>query len=191
MSTLLPTYLCIEEELNTLNIPITCAEAHGLMTGIIAATNDEQLAFHTLFRTSDDMPADDIVVDDAKKALRDLAKTTKEQLNDTEMSFALLLPEDTTELSQLGQTLGLWCQGFISGLGDGQIKTRLESHEELQELLHDLTEIAQIDSDSIDQDKQDEVDLIEIIEFVRVAVLTAHADLVLQETKKTTENNVH
>jgi uncharacterized protein YgfB (UPF0149 family) len=176
----LPHYLTIEEDLQTLTIPLTAAEAHGLIAGVLCATKSDETALTALFSLSDEILTNDAIVDDAKKEIRKLCKTTAQQFMDINFGFQLLLPNDEVNLAKRSAAIGLWCQGFISGLGEGKLEKPLEQQDELKELIRDFSEIAKIDSENIIEDEEQEIDFNELLEFVRVAALTIHADLLME-----------
>lgn len=183
----LPSYIDIEEALQTLHIPLTAAECHGLVCGLYCTNNDIDSILQNLYAQSDDTDDAEPITDAARDDLRKLCQTTAHQFTDANFGFQLLLPIDEDKLAKRTVALGLWCQTFLSGLGEGNINLEHNFKEELQEIIHDLTEISKIDSASLNNDEEDEVNFIELVEFVRVSVLTIYSDLLL-ENKNVNEN---
>jgi hypothetical protein len=103
------------------------------------------------------------------------------QLRHEDYSFQPLLPADDIELQLRARELGRWCDGFLTGLAlagqDQQCWAALPP--ELADGLTDLASIAQIGA----TDNDSESDFTELFEYVRLVVLTAHAEMALA-TKK-------
>lgn len=176
----LPEYDSIEDALQQLNIPLTAAEAHGIISGIYCATNDTEHALQLLLNQSDQpIEDDDVLQQEAQRQLQQLMQITVQQFTDANFGLQLLLQSDSQPLSLRSADIGHWCQGFISGLGEANIDQNAEHHAEIRELIFTLSEIGQIDSEDIEETEQDEKDFHELYEFIRVAALTIHTDLIL------------
>ncbi len=102
-------------------------------------------------------------------------------LEQTDLSFQLLLPDDDAPLSQRLDALAQWVQGFLMGLGSAGVKNN-QIHGEVKETLSDLVEISQIESSQIEgaeaEGEDAEKDYAELTEYVRMAVLLLHASFV-------------
>lgn len=175
----LPSYLSIEETLQILQIPLTAAECHGLMCGLYCTSINCDAILANLYAQSDQDDTKDPLIETSRYDLQELCQMTAHQFSDANFGFQLLIPNDEQSLAERSAAIGLWCQGFISGLGEGNIDIEQDFKSELQELIADLTEIGKIDNDSINNDEEDEVNFTELVEYVRIAALTIHADLIL------------
>ncbi len=80
------------------------------------------------------------------------------------------------------ESLGFWCQGFLSGLELAEVNLdEIQSNEELEEVIQDIAEIAEVNYDVLEDDEDDERAYAEIVEYVRVAVLMVYAELEFQQ----------
>ncbi len=102
--------------------------------------------------------------------LQSLYQQTLAALLDSDLEFALLLPQDDTELPVRVDCLGQWCQGFLVGFGlAGNTRT---NDAELAETLRDLSAISQIGAEADDANEaSSESDLFAICEYVRLSAI--------------------
>jgi yecA family protein len=147
---------------------LSAAEVHGFLVGQLAAgkrfSRSEWL--RAANEQADLSQSPDEVTGDRLHALY---QTTLTALENGELSFQLLLPDDENPLPERVENLGLWCQGFLTGFGLAGSKLKIDS--ELAEALHDISAIAQIGA-SEDEAAQEssENDLFSIGEYVRLTV---------------------
>lgn len=162
------SYDALNECLTALGTPHTAMEVHGLVTGMLAAGGDfsasatgpQQLA-HWL----------DVSLDaEQGPMLTQLFGDVAADLKDTDMAFALLLPDDDSAVAVRTAALGLWCAGFLSGFGLAGRFEDNELSEDVRELLTDLGKIAHLDEE-VPDDEDNEADLVEISEYVRMSAL--------------------
>lgn len=97
-----------------------------------------------------------------------LAEQSKKDLSGKDFSFQLLL-STSEELAECGQTLCLWCEGFLHGFGIGKYSGELLPTS--SEALKDFAEIAQLDAASLENGAEQERELFEVQEYVRMAAL--------------------
>jgi uncharacterized protein YgfB (UPF0149 family) len=101
-----------------------------------------------------------------------LFEPSKNQLNDPNCDFHLLLPEDEDSVEDLVFSLGEWCEGFLLGLSLGGIKDLDKLPEEGAEIANDFLEIARAGSVyDIEDSEEDEQSFEELMEYVRVGAL--------------------
>ena len=91
-------------------------------------------------------------------------------LSASDLSFALLLPENDEPVGQRTEALGQWCSGFISGFGAAAGKGS-ELSEEAAGVLRDLAQISQVQADDLEESEDAEKDFFEVSEYVRMATL--------------------
>src|SRR5690606_6915873 len=110
-------------------------------------------------------------------ALDKVYKQTRMQLNDVDLGFQLLLPDDNTPLPDRAAALSRWCESFLYGLSFGGVDRQAKLPGDASETLADLVEISrfEFDSDSIDPD--DEYHYAELVEYVRVAIMLLNEEL--------------
>jgi yecA family protein len=180
-TTHLPDFINVDDALKAIHIPFSAAEAHGFVAGILSVTNDPKQAHELLLTEGDVADLEEDEYDVHQETLHELINISAHQFADINFGFHLLLPDDDIKLSVRTTSLGKWCQGYISGLGAAHLNLTNSFADELTELIYDLTEIGKIGSEDIqDTTEEDETDYAELMEFVRVAVMTIHADLMLE-----------
>lgn len=105
------------------------------------------------------------------------------QLNDPDLSFAPLLPDNTMPLKGRAEALVEWCRGFLGGIGLADRGYTATSSAQIMEVLQDFSAIAHTDFEYGDAE-QDEASLTEVIEFVRVGVLLLYGELAIPLAQK-------
>lgn len=99
-----------------------------------------------------------------------------ESLNDADLGFTPLLPEDGQSLRMQLTALSEFCAGFNYGVGIGIGGERGASlPADTKEVLGDFQAIES--ADISDADESDEDSFVELAEFVRVGVLLIHEEL--------------
>ncbi len=149
--------------------PIEPAECHGLLCGMLCA--DPSLTTEGWLTTASRETSPN---PDALTELRGLFTVTLGQLEGTDCDLVLLLPSDEHSLHERTRALGVWCQGFLAGLGLGGLDSLDQFEGEIHEFLNDVSEIARIDFDDSEQEEGDEHAYSEIVEYLRVGVLLLH-----------------
>lgn len=168
----LPELAAVEAEIRRLALATTPSELHGSLCGWLAGGGAPVPAWLGPVLVDDTLAAPV-----AGSALDQLRTASVAQLADRAFTFALLLPDSDTSLTQRSGALFDWCRGFLGGFGlaaGGSSALSAESTE----ALGDLAKFAGAQPQD-DGDEEDEDALIEIEEFVRVAALLLHGDCVL------------
>ncbi len=153
---------------------VSAAELQGLTCGHLCAgtrfSRDDYVA--ALMEWLGREPGDEIV---------GLYAAMLQQLEDVEMGFELLLPDDDAPLQQRVTELASFCKGFLAGFGLSGRHGDDQLSDDLAEVLSDIAEIAQASTgadEGADYDNDDnEADLSVIVEHVRVGVLIAFSEL--------------
>lgn len=142
------------------------SELHGFICGLLAAgTRPDKSRWQK--ELAEFLDLDAIPADLARSALA-LAEQSERDLSDRNFSFQPLL-SGSDELAERGQTLCLWCEGFLHGFGIGKYSGELLPTS--SEALKDLAEIAQLDAGSMENGAEQERELFEVQEYVRMAAL--------------------
>lgn len=161
----LPAWREIDDRLREWDAPVSAAESHGLLCGLLCTrVGDAQGVW--MRRTFDDEAAPS----SAPVPLDSVYERTLAQLDDTAFGFELLLPADD-EIDLPGRTAALadWCNGFAFGVGaSGWTEDRLPA--ESREFLHDAARIAQAEVQG-QGDDEDEAAFAEVAEYVRMGTL--------------------
>jgi uncharacterized protein YgfB (UPF0149 family) len=160
-----PEYAQIEQLLNQQPSLTEAAEAHGTLTGCLCALSD--YAFQDWLR---EILPEGHAEPEAADVLYGLFTATIAALEQTDMEFEPLLPNDAQPLETRTSALALWCQGFLYGLGSGAIPDASGLPGDVGEIVRDLTEITRAGVDADQDEESNEGAYAELVEFVRVGV---------------------
>jgi yecA family protein len=176
------TYAELAETLATLRLGMTASELHGSLAGYLCAggTPDPRNWLHELAIED----AED--AGDAEHAVLDrLFAGCAEGLEDPELSFEPLLPDDDEPIGERAGALVEWCRGFLGGLGLSGAELQGHLSGESDEVLHDLGRIAATRFDRGDTAEEDEDAYAEVVEYVRVGVMLLHNEIAGQPRNAT------
>lgn len=162
-----PTYALINSLLQQARTLLGPAEVHGVLCGLLCSTEVGKELW--LEQVQDFVSPHSISM--LHDALEALYTQTQQQLNSTEFGLQLLLPDDSVPLALRTAAVGEWCQGFLSGLGLGNLPPQDTLPEDVRELIHDFREIACASYASVHPSERDEKDYMEIIEYIRLGVI--------------------
>ncbi len=175
----------LEDMLFNLDAAMGATESHGALCGMLCAqgaTNAAQWMLHVLGEHEESSPGLQAV----GKELMKVHQISVEQMNNNEINFELMLPDDDDQLEDRVEGLGIWCQGFVYGLAAGGIKEDTVLPENSKELIKDILEISRagyVADDEAEQaveeagDDEDEVAFMEVSEYVRMGVLLVYEEL--------------
>lgn len=167
----LPDWHHVQAALAPLQLAVSPSELHGALAGWVAGGGAVDGAW--LGRTL----ADEGLVQPSDATLDALRDATVASMEDRELNFQLLLPDDDASVDVRGNALFDWCRSFLGGFGMAAGPNPPLS-EEGTEALEDLAKLAMAEAES-DGDEEDEAAFAEIEEFVRVASLLLHGDCAL------------
>jgi len=160
--------------LSRLEVPISVSEAHGLLCGLLSAQPSapaKRVWLTELLDAAALTPGSLSGRVDELKAVDTWFSQVLESLNDTDMNFNPLLPDDSTAVTERTRALGDFCAGFCYGIG---LSTANRSNSALPqnsaELIKDFNELS------------------ELCEYVRVGVLLIGEEL---QPVTATENRIH
>jgi yecA family protein len=148
------------------------AEAHGTLSGSLCSVSD--------YRFEDwlgDILPEGKARPPSAALLRELYRSTAEALFAPDMGFDLLLPADDQSIIERAAALGLWCQGFLYGLGLGVLRDTSRMPDELSEIVEDITEIGRAAVDTDQSEESNEAAYAELVEFLRVSVQVVFEEL--------------
>ncbi len=171
-----PSFDVIDAVLRRAEAPTDAAEAHGSLCGLVCGLGDSgQSAW--LAETLPDGQADGqlnaAVAEQTGAVLKALAFRTCVALEEAEMTFQPLLPDDAEPLVQRVDGLAQWCQGFNHGLfvaariGDAEAELRSGN---TAEIVCDFADMAQVAVGDEEPDAEGEAAYVELVEYVRVSV---------------------
>lgn len=148
------------------------SELHGLLCGYLARGDqfDEQ---SWLEGAATFLEQERFDIDEHKTLLLEMFATTQQQFMADGFELLMLLPEDDVVISERAESLGRWCQGFVTGFGSAV--TRVS--EEARETLDDLGQIAQIDDEDIEADEESEQNFMQLVEYARMAAIMLFSEI--------------
>jgi yecA family protein len=171
----------LDELLYQVDAALGASESHGALCGMLCAqgaTEVSQWMLHVLGEHDETSGA----LQQAGKSLMLVHQICVEQMNDSNIEFELLLPDDDESLEARVEALGTWCQGFVYGLAVGGIQEDTELPEDSKELIKDIIEISRAgyiadDEADFDISEDDEQAYMEVIEYVRMGTLLIYEEL--------------
>ncbi|MBN1378859.1 MAG: UPF0149 family protein [Gammaproteobacteria bacterium] len=110
-------------------------------------------------------------------ALEQLLGETSQQLDEGQLTFNLLLPEEDEDLAQRTQALCDWCESFLFGLFAGGLNSEVDIAPDVSEFIADLTEISRAGIEDNSADEDNEFHYHELVEYVRVGVLLINEEI--------------
>ena len=157
----------VEQALRTAGALSAPAEIHGELCGSVCLLGPEAAPSWVAYVLADTHASQ------AAELLGYLASRTWQELEEGDISFRLLLPSDDRSLELRADSLGLWCQGFLHGLGTGEDQRRLTSIYQqgiTQDIIRDFSEITRAAFDQGETEEEAEAAYTELVEYVRVCV---------------------
>jgi hypothetical protein len=148
------------------------AQIHGLICGTICAISGRDIDMAKLFPLAKKSKK-------TKTLLQQMYEASYHELSEFSFEFSLILPTDDVDINTRAESLGLWCQGFLTGLG--QVPAS-EVSGEVNEALEDMMEISKINFGDIATNDEDETAYFELVEYVRLSIL-----MIFHELKKDTQ----
>jgi hypothetical protein len=151
------------------------AECHGVVCGLLcrlpAATLDAFIGLLDMLELVK-TPGTGM-----RMAFEELLNTSKTQLSDEDLSFALWLPDDEEMLEDRTMALSQWCSGFLAGIGSSGDETLDVLSDDATDALKDLQQISTADVSDTSESEEDETAFAEIVEYVRIVILMIREDL--------------
>lgn len=176
----LPDYDDLTIRLASCGDGLSAAEGHGLLCGLLCSQpgmDREEWAKRLLSGGWEaQVPIHVTAADEDWEIARTLYDVTVAQLEDPDLNFGLLLPDEEEPLLARSVALGEWCEGFLYGLSLGGVKDFSMFSEEAREFAEDLVEISRLEQEP-DDSEENESALFDIIEYVRMGVIMLHDEL--------------
>lgn len=170
----MPDFDTLNDALDSAGGTCGAAEAHGMLCGILCAESQQSGTrwLAEVFPENDHQGQ----TEGCRDTLGELFAETYRALEEGQMDFMPLLPEDSDPLDQRTESLAKWCLGFLCGLGLGslgEMKDRLP--ENVGEVMTDLEQIAQAINGG--DEEQEEAAYTEVLEYLRVSVQLTYEEL--------------
>jgi yecA family protein len=173
----LPSYTDIAEALSHGESTFLPSEAHGYLCALLCTSPAEDYSWQEIVFPASDDPS-------AHTALADLYESSMKQMSAFAFEFHLLLPDDDEDINSRAESLGVWCQGFLTGLNGAEKKLELSDENEVKDALNDIIDISQVTYGELTSTDEDETAYYELVEYIRLVVL-----MIYQEFKKLTPNS--
>lgn len=167
----LPSYTELAEALQGTDSTCNPAEAHGIICGLICATSGE------LAKDWQKMIVGPKKDAHCSNILQDLMEASYHEMSDFSFEFSLVLPDDSIDINARTETLGLWCQGFLTGLQQSSTPIEEFASDDVNDALNDIVEIAQVNYGDISDTDEDETAYYELVEYVRLVVLMVYHEM--------------
>ncbi len=164
----------VQSALERLGATADAAESHGTLCALLI----DNSGFATwLGPTLDELPdKGNVLASEQLGLLEQLFDQTRAQLNDEDLNFELLLPDEADDFGLRLLGLSGWCQGFLYGFGVCKADFADSLDDEIRECLSDLLEISKLSHDE-EASEDAEQQYVEIVEHVRMAALILNESL--------------
>ncbi len=166
-SSALPSYKKLAALFKKIKSELHPAQTHGLFCGRLCVTPQLRDSDPELDKALLDVEGNT----QSQAILSNLYKESYHSLKQFSFEFSLILPGDDADLNTRVEALGLWCQGFLIGIGQSATPLKDYPEPEIAEALSDLAEIAQINFGDIPENEEDETAFFELVEYTRLTAL--------------------
>lgn len=166
----IPHYDELQQALGAPAAGSLAAETHGTLCGLLCAGAEDmpEAWIHNTLADVEDYSFGGS--QDARGLLEALHAATLAALENGQMAFELLLPDDETELEARAAALAAWCNAFLYGLAMRGLRPMEELPDELREILADFSEIGRAGVAEEEAEEVGESAYVELLEYVRVGV---------------------
>lgn len=172
----LPEYDDIALALERSGAVISPAELHGICCGLLIkdastpATRAQQMVLG-------DTDKNDVLTDEAANLFTQLMKSTQAQLQDAELGFELLTPDEEEGLETRITAACDWARGLVYGLAEQGVKTS-DCPADTADFIQDCLTLANNEY-TVDEgsDEENEDLYFELLEFLRMGTLMAQEEL--------------
>jgi uncharacterized protein YgfB (UPF0149 family) len=167
----LPTYTKLCTALHKAKAPFEASQMHGLLCGFVCVTHEElNTTWEKQLLGAEYNPQIGLI-------LQQLYAVSSQQISEFSFDFALLLPTEKTDINLRTEALGLWCQGFLTGLQKTGFPIENRQPGELTDAINDIIEIAQVSFEEITPTDDDETAYFELADYVRLVVLMVYHEV--------------
>jgi uncharacterized protein YgfB (UPF0149 family) len=178
-----PTFDSLEQLLRSAGALGETAEIHGEFCGLVCLMGHEAARPWIAGVLGSEGGGHGAVgpgAQDLADLLEVLAEQTWKSLDDGDMGFTPLLPDDNAALELRAENLGLWCQGFVHGLGLAGTKddtNPIFKTGVTGDIVGDFSEIARAAFAEEETEGEGEAAYMELVEYVRVSVQLVFEEL--------------
>jgi uncharacterized protein YgfB (UPF0149 family) len=152
------------------------AECHGFLCGYLCVNDNLQDDTFRKYLLAD--MDDQQMCEECCKQINELASEVCQKIASVDFTLELLLPDESSPLSERSAALIEWCEGFLSGLGIAGVTDFDLLSFECREHVQDLYKICRLDVDEInDCGEEEEAAFTELIEYVRMGAMLLHVEM--------------
>lgn len=148
------------------------AEYHGALCGALCVKPADDIDLLALLEgatsTGDEQ---------AQAELRRLCRQSLAALQDDNMAFAPLLPDDDAALLPRVQALADWCEGFLFGLATRANLDLDACSEDAREIIRDFAQFTRASVGDSDEAEIEETAYTELVEYIRVGAQLIYMEL--------------
>ncbi len=183
----------LESLLFDIDAPLGAIESHGGLCGMLCAQGATE-ASQWMLQVLGEREESSASLQQVGNMLLQIHQLTVEQMNDSDVEFEMLLPDDDESVETRVEALGIWCQGFVYGLALGGVKEDTDLPEDSAEIIKDILEISRAgyvaddEADvkiSAEVDEEDEIAFMEVMEYVRIGTLLIYEELQPMQSSQT------
>ncbi len=161
----------VAEALERAEASVSAAECHGMLTAQLSMTSGKGAAECVRHIFVDNCDPSSVLLIEALSVLEQVISHIHVTLNDPDMGFELLLPDESITMPDRLSSLSEWCQGYLFGLGLAGVSDHKDLSSDVNEMLQDLVQISHLDLEQTLESEEDEKDYVELVEYVRIGVL--------------------
>lgn len=153
------------EALSRIGYTEDAAEYHGTLCGALCVKKPEQIDLLHLL----DVGGREPLTPDARAqaALVRLREESLVALQDSDMIFMPLLPDDDAALAPRVRALAAWCEGFLFGLASRKGLDLSACSEDAREILRDFTQFTKASAEEEEAEIAENA-YAELVEYIRV-----------------------
>jgi yecA family protein len=184
-------YQLLSDKLVAMGAICSAAELQGMLCGQLACGKAQtEDAWVEQARDFSDLTHFD-ETEEQRTLFLYLLEASQQSLDDENLAFQPLLPDDACPLEDRARELGAWCRGFLHGFGISGISQDTELPAEIVEVIRDLAKISEAVKAVEEEEDETENDWVELVEYLRTAVLTVNAELGNKPVAESLAPSVH
>ncbi len=170
------TYLRMESLLRRADCQYSAAEIQGVACGLLVVdlNADAEKWLGQIFQEYDPQ---NVLQQDISHELKQYIQNLRLQMQDSNLEFSLLLPEDDEALEDRVDAMQEWTQGFLLGIALAGLQDFSALPEDSKELVDDFIEISKVGNFTVDDLEESEEAYIHIVEYLRMGVLLIAEEL--------------
>jgi hypothetical protein len=162
--------------LERLRMGVGASELHGSLAGFLCAGGVTGRASWLRDLALEEI-AEAVAASGEEGVFERFFETLAGELDDPDLGFAPLLPDDDSSMEERATALVDWCRGFLGGIGLSGTDLGAGLEGDLGEVLGDFSRIAEANFNEGDSVEDDEEAYAEVVEYVRVGALLIRTEL--------------